>query len=330
MTVLGIAFAKAPASQSPNIRRRSHGDAAGLYYAAMCVAFATVARWNSDTARVLVTDSPVPQEFAVRFETLGVEVMQVEFAHRPPAGFHGHFNASLYTLDAMAELASRFPKDDLCLMDPDVVAVRPLDPLWSHADFAVGALPIDVPPGEVMNGLSALQAEELHRQLDPSLAGPPEHFGGEVYVFRAETIAPVLERAEDAFQLALQRHGQGQPKFTTEEHLLNYALRRSNVSRLDDRVRRIWTAPRLREIGPDPERLVLWHLPAEKDRGFPPLTAAVEDRSSWFWEADPEQFRSRLGSSFGIPRRRLVRWAYDEAGAVARRTQHALATARSK
>lgn len=157
-----------------------------------------------------------------------------------------------------------------------------------------------------MNGLSALQAEELHRELDPTLAGPPEHFGGEVYVFRSETIAPVLARAEDAFRVAVQR--QGRPKFTTEEHLFNHALRRSNVSRLDDRVRRIWTAPRLRELGPAPEQLVMWHLPAEKDRGFPRLHAAVEDRSSWFWTAGPEEYRSQLGSYFGIPRRRMMRW----------------------
>ena len=321
VTVLGIAFAKAPASQSPNIRRRSHGDAASTYYAAMCLAYASVRRWHDDITLVLVTDGAVPPEFVPAFESLGVEVLQIDFAHRPPEGFFGLFNASLFSVDAVVEMSRRYPDEDLCLMDPDVLAMRPLDPLFADVRTSIGALPIPVPPEEEMNGLSALQAADLHRELDPTLAGPPEHFGGEVYTFRAETMGPVVERAEAAYALALDLHARDLPKFTTEEHLFNYALRRATVSRLDDRVRRIWTAPRFRELGHDPEHLVMWHLPAEKDRGFPGLVPVALDRESWFWTASGEEFRSRLGAAFGIPRRDVRRWSYDTAGAAVRRAQ---------
>lgn len=321
MTVLGIAFANAPASQSPNIRRRSRGDAASTYYVAVCLAYASVRRWHDDMTLVFVTDGAVPTEFAPTLESLGVEVLHVDFAHRPPEGFFGLFNASLFSLDAVTEMARRYPGEDLCLMDPDVLAMRPLDPLFADVETSIGALPIPVAPDEQVNGLSALQAAALHQELDDTLAGLPEHFGGEVYVFRADTIAPVVERAEAAFQLAMDLHRRGLPKFTTEEHLFNYALRRATVSRLDDRARRLWTAPRFREIGDHPDQLVLWHLPAEKDRGFPGLVDAATDRRSWFWTASDEEYRSRLGTAFGIPRRGFRRWSYDTAGAVVRRAQ---------
>jgi hypothetical protein len=67
----------------------------------------------------------------------------------------------------------------------------------------------------------------------------------------------------------MERFGQDALGFTTEEHLLSYALRRVRpVMPLNGEIERIWTAGTYRAVPPNTQDLVLWHLPAEKGHGL--------------------------------------------------------------
>lgn len=327
MPVAAIAFTPAPPDQSPNVRDASVDEAVATYHEAMVVAFASYHRWSPDATLRLVTDVEPPGRYAELYASVGVKVLLVPFVHRPPSGFSARFTASLYSIDAMEALCATYPAEPIALLDPDCLAVRSLGTLFARASQRVCAYPMSVPPDRVVNGLSASDAAVLHRELDVTLDGLPTTYGGECYAFTASLMGPVLERVEDAFGHTLGR-AHSEPRFVTEEHLLNYALRRSGPDEVDDLLKRIWTAPRLRTVDGNELSLTLWHLPAEKDRGFRGMVDLVADRGSWFWMAPDDEFRARLGRRTGVTRRPPSRWLYDTTGRIMRMVQHMLRPAR--
>lgn len=321
--VLAVAFTPAPADQSPNLRRTTDAAAAGSYYRAITVTLGSARRWNPDLELVLVTDAALPGPVAGELRGLAVSVLPVPFEHRPPAGFAPTFAASLYSIDAIAALAQRrSPGDRILLLDPDVLCVGPLDPVFGAFNGRrILVYPTGFPPVESSQGLSAIDAMPLHLELDPTLTGPPVHYGGELYGFTGTGAGPLLRRAQLAWELALRRFAAGQPHFVTEEHLLNYALRGAELVDATRYIRRIWTAPIYRTVNGDEDALLLWHLPSEKDRAFVAYHRAALDRTSWFWQGERRDFVHRAGSLVGIPRRRPHRWCYDVAGATVRGAQ---------
>lgn len=309
-----------PMEQSPNMRKGREADGLSSYHRAMVVAFASYRRWAPTADLRYVSDAEVPEAAREAFDDLGVQLMLVPFTHRPPSGFSQTFNASLFALDAAAALCAAYPSESIALLDPDCLAVSDLTPLFERARTSVCVYPTGFPPTEVSNGLSAEDAAGLHATLDPRLTGVPVHYGGECYAFTADLMVEVLAHAERAYDMALSA-ADSELKFTTEEHVFNFALRYAGIDEVDDLVRRIWTAPRYRTVSGDEDGLTLWHLPAEKDRGFARLAPVAVNRSSWFWTAPGDRFRLEAGRLLGIGRRPLGRYLYDQLGGLARKVQ---------
>ncbi|MFD2082488.1 hypothetical protein SAMN05421678_10267 [Actinopolymorpha cephalotaxi] len=310
MISIVIPFVRASAEQSPNIRADNH---LATYYRAMVVTFASVRRWNPDVDLILVTNHTAPEEFARQLHGLGVSEQLEPFAHEPPAGFNRSFAASLYMLDALGQPAAA---KQVLYVDPDVLCVRPLGDMRAACGDAVGALPLSYPVDHDVNGLTRRQAAELHTELGEATDSPPQHFGGECYVVPAGLAPTLIDRAESAWRLSLDRYERHESRFTTEEHIMAFALRGVPVVNLSPFVRRIWTAARHRTVdGCEPE-LTLWHLPAEKDRGFAEMYSLATDRDSWFWRAGADEFTQRAARSMGLSNRRPSRFVRDLAGAV--------------
>lgn len=306
---VAVPFVRVDASQNPNLTLQ-HGDDPTLpYYRAMVVAFASFRRFNPGLSLKVVSTCPPPAEVAGALVDLAVEIVLVEFSHKPPAGFTDKFEASLYLLDALEALGDR----DVLLIDPDVLCVGPIDGMLSEVAGRVGAMSIDYDPDHSVHGLSRVEAGMLHGLLgEPHPA--PTYFGGEVYFIPADLSPVVRNRAEVAWKLALSRHDAGQSKFVTEEHLLGYALRGAPVADLTGFVKRIWTARRFRNVDGMEQELLMWHLPAEKDRGFPALYAAAVDTASWFWTESRIVFMQRAGRAMGVKNRKVARLALDIVG----------------
>jgi hypothetical protein len=305
-----VAFATVSQDQNPNV---TANDSTTAYFNAMGVTFASLRRWNPDLPLELISDAPAPAPFADVLSELGVQLRLVPFRHRPPEGFHHSFGASLYMLDALNETQA-----DTAFLDPDVLCVRPLAAMWEATSGAMGVLPMDYTPSHNINGLTRLEAGELHRLLGEPVTAPPAHFGGECYVIPADLLAPLSERAEKAWAFALARHAVGLTRFTTEEHILSYAARGVPTCSVEPFIRRVWTAARWRTVTGHESDLTLWHLPAEKNRGFVSVYAAVLDRKSWFWTTEHAHFVDMAGRAMGLHHRSLGRFAKDSFGRVAR------------
>lgn len=322
MQVGAIAFTPTGPSDSPNVRAGSSHLTS--YYRAMILCFASYRRFAPNATLILVTSAPPDDAYYDIFDRLGVDIVYVKFRHNPDPPLGPKFVASLYSLDALDYLARRFPDDQVVLLDPDCIAIAPLGELFDRCRDSIVVYPTKFPVGESSNGLSALEAMDIHRRLDPALHSPPAHYGGELYGFTGRDLVPVLARAERAYNYCLNELDRSLPTMSTEEHLMNFALRGARLFPSDDLVERIWTAPTYRRIPAHVHSLMLWHLPAEKDRGFAYLWASLVNGDSWWSAASPEEFRARLGSAMGIGRRSAKRGLYDHTGSAVRKIERAL------
>lgn len=319
---VAVPFVRVAASQNPNHRVNEGVDPALAYFRAMVVAFASIRQLHPDIRLKLVSNAPAPDKFAEDFVGLCVEVDIVPFDHRPPQGFTQRFEASLYMLDALAHADA----DITMFIDPDVLCVAPLDGMLAKAGRNPGAIWMKgYPPEHDINGLSRRQAGQLHALLGAAPTYDPMHFGGEVYVVPREEVAGLVERCEEAWTLTLSRHAEGLSKFTTEEHILSFALRGAETQELNDYAARIWTARSHRNIDGSERKLTLWHLPAEKDRGF---AAAYSAFKAGEWPTEPQTFMDWAAREMGVYNRTPKRIAIDTVGQAVGRARKLAAAAR--
>lgn len=255
--------------------RRSHGE---TYWANIAACAATLRHVAGPTPELVVFagDEP-PEPMAAVLAVAGGRVRHLDFARRPPADFYERYLGSLYVLDVMAALADEVDDDDVVLLvDPDIVWVRPIEPLV--ADVRAGgvvAYDLQVPEDVPLCGLTRRRQTEMVAELlgvgpgpeDPAIA----HFGGELYGVLGRELRDLVPVLEDLWAKALARHEAGLDHHNTEEHFVNVAMwvRGEQEGRANAHIQRIRTLPKpfgTRERATP--GLVAWHLPMEKDQGL--------------------------------------------------------------
>jgi hypothetical protein len=315
--VVGVAFASAPMTDNPNIRGRNQAVASQNYFQAMTCLFGSVRRWNKEIFLELITDAEPPGFFLAAVAKFDLRIIKRAFEYRPPQGYASHFNTSLYLLDALEVYSHSSADISIAIVDPDVLCIKPLDPMFDAAFSAIGAYPLDFPPSVNINGLSRNQAVLLHSELDKRPYEVAPHYGGELLLVQSSSVAPLVDRCRGAFEFSLQRSRCNQLRFTTEEHILSYALRNEKPVDMAPFIRRIHTSRTCRSVTGDEFACSLWHIPAEKGRGFSRLFPYVLNHDSWFWQSSQEEFARNSAAIMGI-RRTPSRAIIDSAAIVVR------------
>ncbi len=316
--VIGVAFVPGGRDSAVNVRSRTR-DASATYYRCIVVALWSARRHHPDADLRLFTTEDVPPEYGDQLAALEVSTVCVPFSYRPNPPLAPSFEASLYTLDVIEHIAEALPDRQVVLIDPDCLVVGPLSPAASAVGRnAVGVLDLEQPEDYVANGLSRADAELIHARIGgvrQSAAVSP-HFGGEFYLFGAGSARILVDHVRAAYAYAcvdaVSHPGFLRPRMSTEEHILNYALRFVDKVSMLDHVARIWTAPRLRLVPPHWSSLSVWHLPAEKDRGFARCHQLVSDSPA------VRLSTAELATMMGVSRRGIGRLAYDWVGKAAR------------
>ncbi|TWE20783.1 hypothetical protein [Kitasatospora atroaurantiaca] len=314
---MAVAFARMPSSQNPLSKGRIGEDAMCAYYRCIVVCFASIRRWNPNVDLVLVSADSLPEPFCGQLDRLGVQIVLAHFGHRPPEGL-GKWGGSLFLFDALEKLRGKGGLQ--IFIDPDVLCVRPLDDLVASLGEAVGVQgerlqDLQKPSSDKFKGYRQTCAEMYPELGEATL----EHgmYGGHFYAVPERWTPLLLERIERAWKLSLVRFEQGRPTFSTEEPIMNYAVRAVPVMEMGSYVRSIPTAPWRRFLtDPDIIRgLTLWHLIHEKDMGFQRMYGCAADPLSWFWRSSPEEFRDKAGAMMSAthqtPQRALLNFCGD-------------------
>jgi len=308
LPTIAIPYVPMPAAQNPNTK----SGRTDTYLVSSLVTFASLRRWNPYVELQFVTTEDPGYPWRDRFEEIGVHIRYTPFAHLPPEGFARTFMGSLYLLDVLESSNS----DYLAIVDPDVFCVGPLESVIS-ASAPPQALNIPSPRGVEINGLSPREADEIHLALGEQRV-VDFHYGGEFYGVPSSMKDHIQSRVDRAWSVTLDRWSRGRSYFTTEEHVLNFALADLPVAPAENFIRRIWTAHSYRTVSGRENDLLLWHLPAEKDRGFRRLYTAATNADSWFWNSEQSEFQWHSGRAFGFHGRDPIRFTLDLAGVTSR------------
>lgn len=274
-------------SRYPRSGRAARRDA--VYWANIAVNAATLRHVAGDDVDFLVCAGEAPPARAGKvLADAGAQVREVAFDHQPADDFYTRYTGSLYVFDVMEALAPEVADDDVVLLvDPDIVWVRPPDPLVADVRRGgVVAYDLGVGPDLPMCGLTRAEqgrilgeiaAEALPDQA-PADDVVPRHFGGECYGMLGAELRDVVTALAPLWEATLRRYEQGRDHYHVEEHLMNAVLwrRGEQEGRANAHLHRIITLPEpfgTRELAD--RELVAWHLPLEKDRAFPRLQARL-------------------------------------------------------
>ena len=297
-------------------------DAANAYYECLLVLFASARRWNPEARLLLMTTSATPDWFRRSTQQFDLELIRQPFRHAPQdADKERRFVSSLYTLDAIEWIAAQDDADQVfILLDADTVVLGTLDATRWRSRLGYLGWPFRL--GYDFNGLPLERFKELLVSSGRPRPAEPVLAGGEFYAGGAEVFQALALELREIEQLNRGAARHGEAPLRTEEHYLSLAVPSLPADNCLDIADRIWTAPHHRTVNGTESRLLIWHLPSEKGRGFHRIVPAAVDTRSWFWTAPHEKFVDTMGTHMGVTRRTWKRLTQDWVWNVRRRGLH--------
>jgi hypothetical protein len=322
--VFGWAFVPVERVDSPNLhrkglRRQSPVDAIEEYYVCLAVSCASARRWHPAARLVLFTPGDRPAWFERVRQRLAVEIVEQPFRHLPPDAESGRrFVGSTYTLDAADWISQQGSSEEVwILLDPDTVTLGPVDvERWTSL---LGHLTWPLEARNPNNGLSCAKYQALRPVLGLRDSDEPIVVGGEFLAGSKDVFRRLSAEAARVWQVNLTLAADGDLPLKTEEHVLSMVLPTLPADDSRDVADRIWTAARYRTVNGTESRLLIWHLPSEKGRGFRRVLQAALDTSSWFWTAPRILFVEEVGRRMSVTERSPLRRARDWAGQLSQR-----------
>jgi hypothetical protein len=303
--VFAAVFIPMTSVDSPNVhiakRRIEDGTARAqrtveAYYECLVVLFCSARRWHPEARLILFTPVEVPNWFLTSTLHLNLEQIPIPFLHKPTDADSGRpFVSSLYTLDAIDWIGTEGGDDDIfLLLDADIVILGHVDATtWAQK---IGYLGWRMDDGHDFNGLTLEKYSKLVLQSGLPAPREPEIIGGEFIAGSTKLFASLAKEISRVQDLVISC-GQF---LSTEEHYLSLALPYLPRDNSPSVVNRIWTYSLHRKIQGNESDLLIWHLPQEKGRGFHKVVAYAFDQNSWFWNASPKKFVSRMGRLMGV------------------------------
>lgn len=273
-----IPFAQVEAI-NPNLAEKDFSSNVSTYFKCIAVACHSFRVHNPEIVIKIITNNEVPKSFINLMKALGVEIVAAEFTFNPPKQFGDTFRASFYFFDALRVLA-----EDSLIIDPDVICLQNLqDMQYSLKDKIAVFRPL-FNPDKMVNGITPRQASQIFNEyLGKSNFSNPNHIGGEAIYIPSNSLNFLLDQASKFWEWNINRAKHGLSFLPTEEHILTVLLKSIDCDSLGPFMSRIWTAKSYREIEgelQDIDKMLLWHLPSEKSRGFQKVYSKIFEEKS--------------------------------------------------
>jgi hypothetical protein len=301
---------------APNARTLTRASKYRIYYQCMVVLFASLRRVYPEARLLLVSNQRLPEKFEAYLRVLAVQTVLCPSLYVDDPCVYNAFPGCLFTLDALAHWAQEHDgqSDALILLDPDCIVLNCFDDLLHDAveqqcmlAFEMESAPDSVINGQTRRSLSRLLADYLGMPV----CQPIRYFGGEFYVVPTIRLHELAHDIDALWQWLKQRNVGEAADQMTEEHLLSmiFGRRINDVRAANSHVKRIWTGDNYNNVDGSEARLAVWHLPAEKKRGFVKLYRCWK-RIGGFSRLDDAAFRAlveRYIALYPNTRQRIVR-----------------------
>ncbi len=260
-----IPFVQIPA-HNPNISQRSKTSTLDTYLRCIFVAFYSLRHYNPDCELQLSTNKALPEPYSSQLSSIGVSTVIIEYKHNPPAVFGDSFRGCFFLFDAIIA-----EEESALFVDPDIYCSKKI-PIEIFMGDTPAALNMKFEQEREVNGLNLFKAREIFTNL---LKLPPvkshDHLGGEAVFIPKKIRKKFIADIESIWEANTKSSIEGKEFLTTEEHIISLVLSNDSVIDLCGIILRIWTDTKYRRIEGGtfkPEKISLWHLPAEKSYGF--------------------------------------------------------------
>jgi len=282
--------------------------------------FSTSARCNPHWTHVLYTNDSDPvriglMDIRLFLGELGVTIRHLPFEnYRPPHGLSTTFRNAFYKHEVL-EAAASDHEGGIILLDCDCISSRH-EPEIASLLCGNSLLLLDVAPHRDpfhrTQGISRADMGQFFRAFDSSYpVRYPRWFGGEFVAGPAPLLRRISKEFKATFRMVTDhpeaanlRISSGQTMLDNDEFIASYVYNRSDISHRDAGafVKRMWTGEDASRCEDD-RRYAIWHLPNEKNTGFPLLFAQCIDPASEFWRVPLNDLPAFLGGFFGVPHR---------------------------
>ena len=278
-------------------------------------------RVNPNQPHLVYTNDNVPAvvdgvNIQVALEELGVTLIDLPFTEFDPGARSSRFRNAFYKLDVVKALgALELPS---ILLDSDCLWHRPADGL---AEIVCGGQQLlvqdtyqrsDRPRLQDPHDLSMVDFGDTYRQIDADYAcAQPVWYGGELVGGTPALLRELSAVEKTIFDRVLAMDDppafhNGKSLFDNDEYISTYAYNCGKFSladaygRFSRRIDTIAGGGRLSEAVVAPP---IWHLPAEKIRGFVFLFSAIAARQ--LDNVPATHMTAVLGGYVGVPRRKI-------------------------
>jgi hypothetical protein len=292
-----------------------------IYWQCALVSMATLVRCHPNGRRRIYTNR-IPAWLAAKrgwmkwLNQYEIELCEIGFnSCRPPDGVSSTFKNAFFKHQVIVHLADE-GAGICCVFDADCLwSQRPTRLLAElQADHAVALnLTLGYASADMRQGLSRAILGQFFQKLDQEYTEPDAHwFGGEFLAGGAaafQRAAMQLKAARERVwsnDAPLLRLPNGHTLFDNDEYVASLAWNQAGnfIRPANAFVARLWTGENACRTICDLDYEV-WHLPAEKDRGFLTLFQEIQKPDSEFWRTSIEQFAIYLGDRVGIPERKI-------------------------
>lgn len=251
-----------------------------LYWRCVFLLFESSARLNKDTRHILFVNKMPPDfidgvDISVLVKDYSIEIVQLSTITKTPRDYYGSWNTQFIMLDVLDWLTTNVTDDDnIFLLDCDIIFNKPIGPeliekLNHHRALLYS---YDHDDDFLINGLTPVELLNISREMSEGFPGDKYIYScGEIVCCKGSEVREICRLARIGFRKSLDRYEKGLKKFNEEAHLLSYVyhLLGYETHTANAFIKRIWTERRIHSnIDGDEDKLVLWHLPAEKRLGF--------------------------------------------------------------
>lgn len=308
---IAIPFAQVEAI-NPNISKPNFENPSTIYFKCILVCFATFRHLEPEATLVLYTNKPISIEFENHFQNLRIEIRIIPFTFNPPNIMGDRFRGCFFLFDAIKN-----SKTSTLFIDPDIVAINRILGVESVCGNRYGIFKLDFNENTFVNGITLGTATRIfERYYGNTYQFAPQkklgHLGGEIIYIPSSRLKELNEKICNFWTWNLNEALSKHNYLTTEEHILTQIINDNESVMLNSFISRIWTTKKFtKHQGNEKEinDLALWHLPAEKSRGFLKLYSQLYE-SDFKITMDHKRYKKTIKKIMNVDRKSYLLISY--------------------
>lgn len=267
------------AGKAPNAWTFFERSKLTMYYRCMIVCYASIRRLYPEAQLMLFSNRQLPEPFNEHLNQLQVSTVICTSRYIDDPAFKNDFPGCLFSLDVIEHLvrARSGGFSYLVLLDSDCIVRYRFDAMVDELvknEKTMFAYELGYPANTDINGQSrASLTLALSYFSGQMVASPIPAYGGEFLAVSANVLPELAKRIEIFWEWMKSEGVHSLGNGLTEEHVMSviFAEQKELVHNARKMIKRIWTASVYSNVDGSESQVPIWHLPAEKKRGFAKL-----------------------------------------------------------